>query len=230
MKSTARVRPVHFLCAAVIASAAASTLAQPISPITIIDQGGGYSEYCSMAAHNPERLSGVLITGTRLPMSPIRVCTLAIEAADERPNRAANYNNRGVLHFEAGNLDAALADFEEAVRLDERLVFAHINQGNIFIRREQWDQAIRAFDRAIELGIDPETEHVVEVPEADESGEPGEARVIPEMARVHFNRGIANEHLDQLREAYLDYRRASELAPDWDIPRQELERFDVVGE
>lgn len=228
MESTPLLRTLLFLSAAVTVLAGATAHAQPISPITIIDGGGGYSEYCSMAAHNPERLSGVLITGSRLPMSPIRVCTLAIEAGGERVNRAANHNNRGVLHLEAGNLDAALADFEEAIRRDDRLVLAHINRGNVFIRREQWEQAISAFDRAIELGIDPEADHVVEVTEAGESGEPDNARVVPEMARVHFNRGIAHEHLEQFREAYLDYRRASELAPDWDIPRQELERFDVV--
>lgn len=228
MKSTLRSRPVQFFGAAVTLLAGATTYAQPISPITIIDGGGGYSEYCSMAAHHPERLSSVMITGSRLPISPIRVCTLAIEAGGERANRAANYNNRGVLHSEAGNLDAALADFEEAVRRDQRLVLAHINRGNIFIRREQWEKAISAFDLAIELDTRPEADHVVEVTDTEQSGAPDEVNVIPEMARVHFNRGVAHEHLQQLREAYLDYRRASELAPDWDIPRQELERFDVV--
>ncbi|MGM0632167.1 MAG: tetratricopeptide repeat protein [Pseudomonadota bacterium] len=222
------LRPVLIFSAAVAALAGATTHAQPVSPITIIDGSGGYSEYCSMAAHNPERLSSVVITGSRLPMSPIRVCTLAIEAGDESANRAANYNNRGVLHFEEGNLDAALADFEEAVRRDERMAFAHINRGNIFIRREQWEQAISAFDHAIELGIEPRADHVVEVTDTEPSGAPGEVNVIPEMARVHFNRGIAHEHLEQLRAAYLDYRRASELAPDWDVPREELERFEVI--
>ncbi|MEX1198051.1 MAG: tetratricopeptide repeat protein [Pseudohongiellaceae bacterium] len=223
MKTAFRIRVLRFSSAAVAVLASATAYAQPISPITIID--GGYSEYCSLAAHNPEHLPNVLITGTRLPLSPIRVCTLAIEAGTERVNRAANHNNRGVLHFETGNLDAALADFEEAIRRDERLVFAHINRGNIFIRREQWEQAISAFDRAIELGIDPEADRLVEVAESDE---PGEGAAIPEMARVHFNRGIAHEYLEQLREAYLDYRRASELAPDWDVPRQEMDRFEVV--
>lgn len=228
MNTASRAQKWLLASTAAAALACATAQAQPVSPITIIDGGGGYSEYCSMAAQNPGRLSEVVITGSRLPMSPIRVCTLAIESAGERANRAANYNNRGVLYFQAGNLDAALSDFEEAIARDDSLVFAHINRGNIFVRRQQWEQAIGAFDRAIELGIEPGTDAVVDVTGADAPEAPGEAREIPEMARVHFNRGIAHEHLEHLREAYLDYRRASELAPEWGVPRQELERFDVV--
>jgi tetratricopeptide (TPR) repeat protein len=104
-----------------------------------------------------------------------------------------------------------MADFTEAVDLQDTLTFAHINRGNIFNLREQWAQAISAFDRAIELGV-----------------QTSEAREVRELARAHFNRGIAHENLEQLREAYLDYLRASELAPEWEEPRLELERFEVV--
>ena len=209
MTTTFSMRVLTLFSAMATVLGSATTHAQPVSPLTIID--GGYAEQCSMAARNPQAASGITITGSRVIISPIRLCTLAIQEGSEADNRAASYNNRGVLHFEAANYDDALADFTEAVQLDDTLTFAHINRGNIFNLREQWAQAISAFDRAIELGI-----------------QGSEAREVRELARAHFNRGIAHENLEQLREAYLDYLKASELAPEWEEPRLELERFEVV--
>lgn len=220
------IRVLTFSSAMAAVLASATTHAQPASPLTIIN--GGYAEHCSMAARNPKGASGVLITGSRTPVSPIQLCTLAIREGGDAASRAANHNNRGVLHYAAGNIDDALADFTEAVQLNDTLMFAHINRGNILNLREQWAQAISAFDRAIELGIQPRPGRVGETSESSESRQASEARAVRELAGAHFNRGIAHENLEQLREAYLDYLKASELAPEWDEPRTQLERFEVV--
>jgi tetratricopeptide (TPR) repeat protein len=226
MKTAFWIRRLTLFSAMTAIWASATTHAQPASPLTIID--GGYADLCSMAARNPQGASSVVITGSRAPVSPITLCTLAIQENGDPASRAANYNNRGVLHFAAGNMDDALADFTEAVRLNDTLMFAHINRGNIFNLREQWEQAISAFDRAIELGIQSGPGRVGETIESAESRQASEARAVRELAGAHFNRGIAHENLQQLREAYRDYLRASELAPEWDEPRLELERFEVV--
>lgn len=223
MTTTFSMRVLTLFSAMATVLASATIHAQPASPLTIID--GGYAEQCSLAARNPQAASGITITGSRVIISPIRLCTLAIQEGGEAANRAASYNNRGVLHFEAANYDDALADFTEAVHLDDTLTFAHINRGNIFNLREQWAQAISAFNRAIELGIQPRPGRAGEKIESPDSSQ---ARAVRELARAHFNRGIAHENLEQLREAYLDYLRASELAPEWEEPRRELERFEVV--
>ena len=223
MTTTFSIRVLTLFSAMATVLASATIHAQPVSPLTIID--GSYAEQCSMAARNPQGASGVMITGSRVSISPIRLCTLAIQQGSEAVNRAASYNNRGVLHFEAANYDDALADFTEAVHLDDTLTFAHINRGNIFNLREQWPQAISAFDRAIELGIQPRPGRAGEKIESPESSQ---ARAVRELARAHFNRGIAHENLEQLREAYLDYLWASELVPEWEEPHRELERFEVV--
>jgi tetratricopeptide (TPR) repeat protein len=226
MKSVFWIRVLTLFSAMTAVLVSTTTHAQPASPLTIIN--GGYAEHCSMAARNPRETSRVQITGSRAPVSPIQLCTLAIQEGGDAVSRAANYNNRGVLHFAAGNTDDALADFTEAVHLNDTLVFAHINRGNIFNLREQWEQAISAFNRAIELGIEPRPGRVGETIESAESRQASEARAVRELAGAHFNRGIAHENLQQLREAYLDYLRASELAPEWDEPLRELERFEVV--
>lgn len=226
MTTTFSIRVLTLFSAMATVLASATIQAQPVSPLTIID--GGYAEQCSIAARNPQAASGIMITGSRVIISPIRLCTLAIQEGGETANRAASYNNRGVLHFEAANYDDALADFTEAVHLDDTLTFAHINRGNIFNLREQWAQAISAFNRAIELGLQPRSGSVGETTESSASRQASKVREVRELARAHFNRGIAHENLEQLREAYLDYLRASELAPEWEDPRRELERFEVV--
>jgi len=222
MKSGIRIALATLFSGSIAALAGVTAQAQPIAPITIID--GGYGEYCSIAAHNPDGLSRVLITGSRAPIPPIRLCSLAIRDSGSSADRAASHTNRGVLHFADGDLDAAMADFNEAARLDDTLVYAHINRGRIFNLREQWEEAITDFDRAIELGIEPGSDRITP---RGESGETGPEEAVPEMARVHFSRAIAHEQLEHLREAYLDYSRAAELAPEWDEPREELERFTV---
>ena len=209
MTTTFSMRVLTLFCTMATVLTSTTIHAQPAAPLTIID--GDYAEQCSMAARNPQGASGVMFTGSRVIISPIRICRLAIQQDGKSTNRAASYNNRGVLHFAAANFDDAMADFTEAVHLQDTLTFAHINRGNIFNLREQWAQAISAFDRAIELGI-----------------QGSDVREVRELARAHFNRGIAHENLEQLREAYLDYLRASELAPEWEEPLRELERFEVV--
>lgn len=226
MKTAFWMRLLTLFSAMTAVLASATTHAQPAAPLTIID--GGYAEHCSMAARNPLGTPRVVITGSRAPLSPIQLCTLAIQEGGDVQGRAANYNNRGVLHFAAGNTDDALADFTEAVRLNDTLVFAHINRGNIFNLREQWQQAISAFNRAIELGVQPRPGRVGETIESTQSRQASKARAVRELAGAHFNRGIAHESLEQLREAYYDYLASSELAPEWDEPLRELERFEVV--
>lgn len=151
MITTYSIRVLTLFGAMATVLASATTYAQPVSPLTIID--GGYAEQCSIAARDPQGASGVTVTGSRVAISPIRLCTLAIQEGGDAAKRAASYNNRGVLHFAAANFDDALADFTEAVHLKDTLTFAHINRGNVFNLREQWALAISAFDRAIEPGI-----------------------------------------------------------------------------
>jgi tetratricopeptide (TPR) repeat protein len=144
----------------------------------------------------------VTLTGSRLGVEPVEICTLAIRTADSAMNRAASYNNRGVMLFAQGLIADALADFEEAINVDDTLGQAYVNRGYTLMALQRWADSIPAFDRGIALG----------------SGE---------QAKAHFNRGIAHEELGHVREAYQDYMKAAELDPLWEEPKQELTRFTV---
>jgi tetratricopeptide (TPR) repeat protein len=163
---------------------------------------GGYSEMCASAAKNPGAPPRVELTGSRLDVPPLELCTQAIRTAENTSNRAGSYNNRGVLLFAQGLFAESLSDFDAAIRVDDTLAQAHVNRGYALMALKLWADGIAAFDRGLALGTS-------------------------ELARVHYNRGIAHEELGHVREAYQDYLKASELDPLWEEPRQELTRFTV---
>lgn len=135
----------------------------------------------------------------------LRVCDSAFaEEALSRHDRVATHVNRGILRLRRGNVDPAIADFDMAMELDPRQPEAYLNKGAALIRIDNPAEALRLFT----VALDYDTRR-------------------PELA--HFGRAIANEELGNVREAYEDYRRASELDPDWAEPQTELRRFRVVS-
>ena len=129
-------------------------------------------------------------------------CTAALAEGLDRHNRAGTYVNRGIIFMNRGTFDRALADFDEALALEPTLAEGHINRGAVLLVQHDYAGAIAAIDRG--LALNPE-----------------------DPSRAYYNRGVAHEELGQVREAYGDYRRAAELAPNWDQPRTELARFRV---
>lgn len=168
--------------------------------VTFLD--GGYAEMCSSAAH-ADKARPMELTGSRMFIPPVQICTLAIEDRTTLPyDLAASYNNRGVLLSAQGKLQEALADFDAAIAVQQDLAAAYVNRGYTLVALERWEESIESFSRGIELGA-------------------------PEPARAHFNRGIAYEEVGRIREAYYDYKLASELNPEWEDPQRELSRFTV---
>ena len=124
------------------------------------------------------------------------------EALSQR-DIVATHVNRGILRLRRGQVDAAIADFDQAITLDPRQPEAYLNKGAALIRLENPAEAQRLFTVALERNTQR-----------------------PEIA--HFGRAIANEELGNLRAAYNDYQRASQLDPNWQEPRIELSRFRIV--
>lgn len=179
--------------------------AAPAAELLFLD--GGYAEQCARAAeqvYQGRPLPQQAVTGTRLGFTAMEICSRAVNGYDgANENVAESYNNRGVLWFAQGDMEAALRDFERAVRERSTMAQAHVNQGYTLVALQRWSDAVAAFTRGIELGS-------------------------AELPKAHYNRGIAHEETGALREAYADYRRAAELAPEWEDPQQELGRFQVL--
>jgi tetratricopeptide (TPR) repeat protein len=67
------------------------------------------------------------------------------------PKLAEAWNRRATLHYLLGNLDASVRDIEQTLALEPRHFGALSGLGLIYIQREQYDAAIRAFERSLKV-------------------------------------------------------------------------------
>jgi len=89
--------------------------------------------------------------GTK-PDDMIAACTSLIEHGRlSREEKSHAFNSRGAAHKVKGELDLAVADFDEAIRLDSENVFAISNRGAAWSAMGDFDRAITAYSAAIKI-------------------------------------------------------------------------------
>src|SRR5262245_57853015 len=82
----------------------------------------------------------------------IAACTRAIESRTfSGRDLALLYFKRGIEWRAKGDLDRAIADYTEAIRLNPKLALAHNNRGNAWRDKRDYDRAIADFTEAIRL-------------------------------------------------------------------------------
>lgn len=133
----------------------------------------------------------------------IAACNRALSGDLSRFARAGTLANLGVLEAAAHNDELAVADFGKALTWNANLAPAYIGRGLAMMRAARYDEARADFSRAIDLV--PADPHV-----------------------AYFYRGEAQEASGNLVAAYRDYRKAQELAPDFQPASVELARFQVT--
>lgn len=119
-------------------------------------------------------------------------------------DRTATLVNRGIILAAAGDVPAALDDYNAALERDPALTNVYINRGSALLRAGRYTEARADFDRAITMGTNQPT-------------------------LAYFNRGMANEKLGALTAAYRDYKKAQSLSPDFAPATAELARFQVTS-
>lgn len=134
----------------------------------------------------------------------IATCTRALlEDRLDRRDRAGTLVNRGVMLTRAKDYAAARADLDRAVDLEPTLGEAFVNRGVVLMADRDYAAALAEIERGLSLGVE-------------------------EPAKAYYNRALVHESLDDARSAWLDYRKAQELAPEWEAPRRQLTRFTVT--
>jgi tetratricopeptide (TPR) repeat protein len=177
--------PSALLAAALIPSA---THAQ-----TIVSMGKGYAHDCFIYAK-----AGVD------PFDGVAVCDQAVaREAMTIKDRAATYDNRGVMLDLLGKTDKAAADFRQAMTLDPALGDPHVNLGSMLIKQQRYDAALESINKGIELGVS-----------------------FPHIG--YYDRAVAYQMMGKYKEAYFDYKKVLELEPSFTQASERLKDFIVT--
>jgi tetratricopeptide (TPR) repeat protein len=118
----------------------------------------------------------------------INGCTSIIQSSREtRRNVAIAYYSRGLAYYDKGDDDRAIAEFNEAIRLDPKFAYAYSSRG-------------LAYDHKGDLGhADPDYNEAI--------------RLDPKYAQAYFNRGNAYYQKGDDDRAIADYSEAIRLDP-----------------
>ena len=102
-------------------------------------------------------LSGVAVAGEACdssddPAAGIADCTKSIDSGEFKGHDlAAFYSNRAASYHALGDSEHAMADLNEAIRLDPTLAMPHNNRGAAYNEQGDNDRAIADYNEAIRL-------------------------------------------------------------------------------
>ncbi len=134
----------------------------------------------------------------------LAACNMAVSGYDGASfNLAASLVNRSEIYIRMERFREALADCDHALAIAPALGAAYTNRGAGLVGLKQYDDAIRALDRAITLGG-------------------------TRLEIAYYNRGLAKDYKGDIEGAYRDYRKSLDLNPDFAPPQEQLPRFRVT--
>ena len=149
-------------------------------------------------------------------------CTRIIQDLGETARmRAGALINRALAYRAKGELDRAIADYSEAIRIDPRYADAYYNRAIAFKAKGDLDRAIADYNEAIRLNprdaLAYNNRGIAYQAKGDFAGaiiEYDEAiRLDPGNALAHYNRAIAYRSVGDLERAIADYDAAIRLDP-----------------
>ncbi len=138
---------------------------------------------------------------SRLGVGEIRSCDAALADANlSRRDRAATLVNRGILLTNMRQFDRALADFDQAGKIQSMLPEVHVGRGNVFFRRARFADAVAEYNKSLALDINQRPE-------------------------VLYNRALAYAALGEFALALADIDEVISLRPDWELAFERRQRL-----
>lgn len=142
--------------------------------------------------------------GAAAGLAGIGVCTQALsDGAMPQRDRAGTLVNRGIVYLQSNDINRAIADFDDAIRIDPSLGEGYVNRGIALLRLGGADREAIA-TLSIALAHNP---------------------IRPELA--YYMRGVAYELVGDTASAYADYNAALAARPGWQQAVDQLKRFSV---
>jgi lipoprotein NlpI len=130
-------------------------------------------------------------------------CTRAIQSGQlSEPSLAVTLNNRGNAYQNKGDYVRAIADYDQAIKLNSDSALIFNNRGSAHQHKGDYERAIQDYEQAIRLD--------------------------PSSARAFNNRGRVNHLKEDYAQAIKDYDEAIALDPDYQLAfyNRALARFD----
>jgi tetratricopeptide (TPR) repeat protein len=148
--------------------------------------------------------------------------TLFRHALAVTENNWLAHNGLGADLSRNGDVDEAIRQFQEAIRLKPGFAVAHFNLGSAFEGKGQMDEAIRQYQEALRLKPDYAEAHNNLGAALDEQGQMDEAirqyqealRLNPDYAVAHNNLGVALGKQGHIDEAIRQFQEVIRLKPD----------------
>jgi tetratricopeptide (TPR) repeat protein len=113
---------------------------------------------------------------------------ITLDLAACSPFDATAYNQRGIGYYNKDDYDRAIADYDQAIKLQPDLADAYCNRGYAYEGKDDHDRAIADFDQAIKLQ--------------------------PDLAEAYFGRGLAHARKGGREKAIADLEKFLELSDD----------------
>ena len=117
----------------------------------------------------------------------IAACSAAIKQNPKGPNVSIAYHNRGSAWIDKGEYDKAIADFDEAIRLNPKLAPSYGSRGMAWGMKGNYDKAMADWSEAIRLN--------------------------PKDATAYRNRGTGWNHKGDYDKAIADWNESIRLNP-----------------
>jgi tetratricopeptide (TPR) repeat protein len=187
----------------VTANRARSRIAESASPVTVVsreaDKADGASDIVvtgSLVRANPYAARGDWNACTVIdPEQSLRGCKSVLGIGAKGPaGEAAKHLSDGLALAWRGDLDGAIAAFDQAIALKPKFAFAYLNRGLAYQRQGESARAAADLDLAIKYA--------------------------PYAARGYYNRSVLRREQGNRRGADADANRAVQLDLDYPDPAQ----------
>lgn len=170
-------------------------------------------------------VAGIPAAAAATPVSgtpTVEAASPEVTPTPEEPLTLEKYIERAQAGLEAGEFQAAIADFSQAARLDRENADIYYWRGLAFKGLQDLEQAMADFDKALELNADLTAAYVERGDSHLQSGDLWQAlsdldeAILQdsELAEAYIKRGLINLRLDYPEDAVKDLDEALQLQPE----------------